>query len=269
MSTKDSSKKWSKKPQWVKKKDFKKKKSQIIVNKDKRANAVHVQRGPRPDKIFAKMKITGDCIVSLSNGAYNESDFISYFNNLGGPSNFFAYQPTYFDQWSQMYQRYTVLACAIKCWIKSGLVTNSTTNPGNLVTCTIVPTTMTKAQFVVACDHNSTTGAGRQMDVLNDPRAKTVMIGSPYGGHDETMISHYVKLKDLYPDKDVETDPDFTGTTTSFTSGLAAPVNLPIWGVLLQSDKAAATSVNDITVTIRAQVTFYTIFSSPAQLYDT
>lgn len=233
--------------------------------KDARRNIVHVLRGPTPTQAFVKLKVTGIVAITINAaGQFNEVNPIGQINDLTVPP-FFS-QPTGYDQWAAMFQRFTVLAGAVKVCVAQ---TQSGVCAGNLSSCTVIPSTMTLTQMRTAADSGGGTGTGVNCDLINDRLARTKYFSRNDANAELIEIKHYIKLKTLYPDKDVKDDPDFTGTTSSFQSGAAAPVNDPYWYIYFQTGSTPASGAGDECIfQVRATITYYTLFSSPVNVYD-
>lgn len=265
-----SSSKWykGKDGKWHIKKSFQKGSSpyQKKANKclkDTNQGIVHVVRGPTPTQADVKLKVTGSGFLIIPIGQSNHVEPLSTLFDPGAPSTLFTQQPAGFDQWSTMFQRFTVLACAIKVTAK--ITQQDIANDDNLFSLTVLPSTMTLAQVRAAADNGGATGTGEQCALENDRFAKTKFFSRPDANADTFQIKHYIASRTLYPNKEIEDDPDFTGTTASFTTGLAAPVATGSYYGILQST-AAVTAIRNCT--FRISVTYYTRFSSPVNVYD-
>lgn len=235
--------------------------------RDARKNIVRVARGPTPTQAFAKLKVSGIITVVIGTaGQYNATDFVATMNDLVAPSNFFTQQPTGFDQWSNMFQKFTVIGSACKLHLAN--VTQSDAQPA-LITVTLLPTSMTLTQLRTAADAGGTTGTGDQCDLQNDALAKTVMLGNA-NADSNALLKHYLKIQRLYPNVNVRDDPNFSGTTASMSGGTNSPATTPLWGLCVQSSRNSNGDPNGDTyiVQIQATVTYYTLFSSPVNLYD-
>lgn len=242
-------------------------KNRRFNTKDARRNIVRVTRGPTPTQAFAKLKVSGIITVTIGTaGQYNATDLVAIMNDLTAPSNFFTQQPTGFDQWARMFQRYTVIASACKLHISN--VTDSLAQP-SLITITLIPTSMTLTQLRAAADAGGTTGTGQQCDLQNDALAKVVMLGNP-NADSNALLKHYCKISRLYPNVNIREEANFSGTTSSFSSGEAAPGTTPLWGLCVQSSRSSNgdPAGNTYIVQIQATVTYYTLFSSPVNVYD-
>jgi len=257
------------KSQWWRKKNAK----YAVRNAQK--NIVHVTKGVIAQSVMVPLKVSGIFEIDVDNTghtAYNETDFIAKANCLVAPSGFFGQQPTGFDQWSSMYQRFTVLASAITCRLAN--VTpqgnnGATTLTQPLITVTVLPTAMTLTQLRNAADHGGTLGTGSQCDLQNDQKAKTAFLGLSVACN-TSVIKHYVKLKDLYPQKDLEDEDDFSGYTVAQNGGPADPAIQAAWGVCVQSNiQSTGTNAGQFPkVQFNVTITYYTKFSSPVNLYD-
>jgi len=218
---------------------------------------------------YVKIKLSGIVVLSISPSAtpaqFNETDFLSKLNCMVAPSGFFNQQPTGFDQWSAMFQRFTVLASSIKCHIAN--TTTTSLAASSLLTLTVLPTTMTLVELRNAADAGGSLGTGVQCDLQNDAKAKTVMLGSGQACN-TALLKNYVAMKDLYPQKDIESEDDFSGYTASQNGGPADPAIQAAWGVSLQSSLASANTTNNVSAQVQITVTMYTKFSSPVNVYD-
>lgn len=246
-----------------------KRKNAKYAKRDATRNIVHVTRGPTPTSAFVKLKISGLISFNIGNsGQFNQVDAICAINDPSTPSGFFNYQPTGFDQWSGMFQRYTVLASSIKTRIANVSNPPNTQVLGQL-SFTILPSTMSLAQIRGAADTNGATGEGTHCDLMNDRFARTVYLSVPNSGRSSGFINHYIKMKQLYPAKDIEDEEDFTGNTVSESGGLTSPVLIPFWYGYLQATEAANAGTIIYEVQMQVTITMYTKFSSPVNVYDT
>lgn len=242
-------------------------KNRRSIIRDSRKNIVHVQKGPTPTATMCKLKVSGLITLTIGTaGQYNVTDFIAAMNDLVSPSNFFTQQPTGFDQWSAMFQRFTVVASACKLHICN--VTSSVAQP-SLLTVTLLPTSMTLTQLRTAANNGATLGTGQQCDLQNDALARVVQLGNS-NATSNALLKHYCKIKRLYPARDIVDDQSFSGFTTSMSGGANSPDTVPLWGIILQSTRNSNGDPNGDTyvVHIQATVTYYTKFSSPVNVYD-
>jgi len=255
---------------------YSKKKSAKYAARDAQRNIVHVTKGPSPMQAYVKIKVSGLVNIALGAGAFNETDELATMNGLFTPSSFFGQQPTGFDQWSALFQRYTVLASAVKLHIANQTVITASagstfTQPVQpLITVTVLPTSMDVTQLRVAADSGGASGSGAALNLQNDAKAKTVMLGNP-NACNTALLKHYCKIKDLYPQKNIEDEDDYSGLTVSDQAGASNPAIVPIWGIVVQSSTPQGTVgvyTTTPTVFIQATITFYTKFSSPVNLYD-
>jgi len=180
--------------------------------KDAQRNIVHVTRRPSPSQAFVKLKVTGFFTSTFGASDYNLVGTVASMNNIIATSGLWAQEPTGLNQWATFFQRFTVLASKCKLSIANGL--NSNACP---LAFTLIPSTMTQTQMQAAADHGSTANAGTYCDLMNDRFAKTVHIFGVNSAWCANMdLKQYIKIKTLYPDKDIIDDPDFTGTHASF-----------------------------------------------------
>lgn len=127
---------------------------------------------------------------------------------------------------------------------------------------TLLPSVSTLAQMQSAMDQGAGLGAGNTFGPLSDSKAKTKYFSQYQGSRGFNIIKSFIKTRTLFPAKDVSDDPDFTGTTASYTSGYSRPVNTMYWYVITTNTQATAT----ISLATVAHVTFYVKFSSPVVL---
>jgi len=233
------------------------------VVKNYRRNIVNVARGPTPTQCFAPLKLTAILNVSIPTGSYNIVDGLASMLNLSSPSTFFTQQPVGFDQWSALFQRYTVHASSVEI----NAMMSRPDSVQNLTSLTLLPTAMQVTQVRTAVDAGGGTGTGTQCAIQNDRYAKNVYFSNTGANANCVVLKHYMKSKWLFPDKDVSDDPDFTGTTASYVSGATSPTQTANWVLILQANDQVA-SASGVEITIRATITYYTQFSSPVNLYD-
>lgn len=256
-----SSSSYQRQPWW-------KRKNAKYAKSDARRNIVRVTRGPTPTSAFVKLKISGliSFNIDLSN-QFNMVDIISVLNDPTNPAGFFNYQPTGFDQWSAMFQNFTVVACGIKAHLVNVSNPPNTQALGQL-SFTILPSTMTLAQVRGAADTNGPTGQGNHCDLLNDRFARTVYLGNPNSGKATGYINHYIKLNQLYPQKNILDEDDYTGHTASWTGGATSPIITPAWFGYMQATEVSNGTTIQYEVQLQVTITMYTKFSSPVNVFD-
>lgn len=222
----------------------------------KRKNIISIPRGPTPTDVFVKLKVIGDFNVTTAANTYNSVTSMINFLNPIQVSGLFTQQPTGWDQWSALYQRFTVLGS--KC---SAIVLNSQAYTG-MISATLIPSQNTQAQMVAAMDGSAGSGLGRGMGPIANQYAQTKYISNYQGNNNMVFLKKYIKTKTLFQAKDVVDDPDFTGTTQAASGGAAKPVNDAWWYLLLQVSNASASPV----LNVRVNCTYYVKFSSPLVL---
>lgn len=229
---------------------------------------VSVVRGPTPTQTFAKLRLSGIVAITLDAASYNDWDQGLSILNIENPSAFLAgQQPIGFDQWSTMFQRYTVHGCKVKFDISRDTKASDSSDTRQ-ISFTALPSTMSISQIRTAADAGGTTGQGVTCALQCDRFARNVALGRVNGNGQIVSLKHYIATKTLFPTQDVKDDPDFTGTTASFSSGASAPVNQAYWYFGIQANEADVGGA-DTVITIRIYATYYTQFSSPVNLYDT
>lgn len=222
----------------------------------RRKNIVSVPRGPTPTDVFVKLKVIGQFNVTTVASTYNSVTSMINFLNPILPSSLFPQQPTGWDQWSTLYQRFTVLGS--KC---SLVVLNGQAFTG-MLSVTLLPSVSNNAQIVAAMDGSAGSGLGVGMGPLANQYAQTRYVSNYQGNNNMVFLKKFMKSKTLFQTKDVTDDPDYTGTTASFTGGASKPVNDAWWYLLLQSGNSGAQPVLNCRVTC----TYYVKFSSPVVL---
>lgn len=240
--------------------------------KNYRNNIVSMLRGPTPTQAYVKLKVTGIINVDFPYADYNETDLIASTLDAGSPNGAaFTQQPTGFDQWSALFQRFTVLGSSCKVDAQYQGKYNAGGNllgGGRFIALTVLPSSMTLAQVRAAADAGGTGGSGNRCDLQNDKLSKTVHFSRPDASSDMVQIKHYCKTKTLFPDKDVVDDSDFQGTTASFTDGLTEPIKEANWYFCLQATEIDASGDED-RIRMFVTITYYTLFSSPVNVFDT
>lgn len=255
------------KSKWPKKKGQSKKKTGSFYKKAARKGVISVPTGPTARQAWVRLKVTGFIEVSIdATGQYNEVDIIANFLDPGAPSSFFSQQPVGFDQWSAMFQRFTVSSSAIKLSAMRQVGSSATT--GGLASATVIPSTMTLAQMRQAQDGGATTGQGTFCSLQDDALAKTKYFSRLDANADLIEIEHFIKTKALFPDKEPRTDPEFSGTTASNTAGLTSPVKQAYWYLIIQQNQAATAITNVTGYSCRVTIDYWTLFSSPVNVYD-
>lgn len=214
---------------------------------------VSVPRGIMPNSVFVKLK-TVTCWAGYSATSYNTvTELIDGLDLAAGLNSLIwaeTPQPTGFDQWGNLYQRYTVLATKVTLVIVSQYSSNSLANSISLMA-------TTESETAVQTAMGST--SGRSQGPLAMPWTKTIHPGALSSGDSIKRITVYCKSKSQYPTKDVTNDPDFTGTTVTFSSGQTAPTNsLYFHMIVTQNSNTIAASF-----AYRIFVTQYVKFSSP------
>lgn len=222
-----------------------------------------VVRGPTPTQTFAKLRLCGIVNITLDGADFNEWDTLSSMLNLGAPSAFFSgQQPIGFDQWSALFQRYTVHYTKVKVEASRQVISGD----DRLLSVTLLPSTMTITQIRAAADGGGATGQGVACPLQCDRYARTVHIGTNSANAQLVTISNQIKTKTLFQTDNIKDDPDFTGTTSTYTSGVSAPVNNANWYIGIQANDVPGAST---IIQCRVYITFYTQFSSPVNIYDT
>lgn len=172
-----------------------------------------------PSSVFVKLR-TVTCWAGYTDTSYNTVTELCDALNLAAGLNTVIWaetpQPTGFDQWAAMYQRYTVLASKAVLCIVSQYSSNTLATSVSLMA-------TTESASAVQTAMGTTTG--RSQGPLSMPWTRTVIPGALSSGDSVKKIKMYCKTKSQYPTGDVTDDPDFTGTTVSFTSGQSAPIN--------------------------------------------
>lgn len=214
---------------------------------------ISVPRGILANSVFVKLK-TVTCWASYADTSYNKVVELVDGLNLAVGLNSAVWaetpQPTGFDQWSNMYQRYTVLGTKVTLVIVSQFSSNTLANSISLMATTESETAVQTAMG---------TTAGRSQGPLSMPWTKTIHPGALSSGDSVKRITVYCKTKSQYPAKDVVDDPDFTGTTVTFSSGQTAPINrLYFHMIVTQNSNTIAANF-----AYRIFVTQYVKFSSP------
>lgn len=253
-----------KQPSW-KKKSIKpwQNKTAKYAARDAARNIIHVTRGPTPTQAFVKLKLTGIFNMDIPIGSFNETDLLVNWLNPVVPSGFFSQQPIGFDQWGAQFMKYTVMASKIK--ISAARLDSGSTSQG-LGSLTLLPSARTLTQMGVAMDAGGASGSGTQCAPLSDTLAKTAYFAGTQSDAGLLELKHYCKTSRIFAAKEVRDDPDFSGTTASFSTGAAAPVNAANWFIMYQNNIAVAAS--NLNIQGRVECTFYCLFSEPVTLYD-
>jgi len=127
---------------------------------------------------------------------------------------------------------------------------------------------MQLAQIRGAADSNGITGSGEECNLINDRFATTHYMGNNAGPQQQVQIRKYIPTKTLYPDKDVRNDPLFQGDTSSWDAGEQGPANNAWWYYSLQATTLNSPTSEDDVFNIRIELTYYTLFSGPVQVWD-
>lgn len=180
---------------------------------------ISVPRGIMASSVFVKLK-TVTCWAAYNSTDYNTVTELCDALNLAAGLNASVWaetpQPTGFDQWANMYQRYTVLASKVCLVIVSQYSSNTLATSVSL---------MATTESAAAVQTAMGTTTGRSQGPLSMPWVRTVTPGALSSGASVKKIKMYCKTKSQYPAEDITDDPDFTGTTVTFTSGQSAPIN--------------------------------------------
>lgn len=239
-----------------KKRRFTRRKKIRTAKKNFRKNQISVPRGPTPTSVFVKLRVLVPFNHTVVANTYNSVTQLFNFLNPIVPSSLIATQPTGWDQWSTLYQQFTVLAA--KCSVTFGLNQAYT----GFLSGTLLPSTMTSAQMVAAMDGGAGSGLGQGMGPLSNQYAKTKYLTHYQGSKSISTIKAFMKTRTLFQTKDVMDDPDFTGTTSSFTGGASKPVNDAWFYFIQQQGNGTAAAV----LNCRASLTYFIKFSSPVVL---
>lgn len=218
-------------------------------------NDVVIPRGPFPNHVYVKVSDVqqGSLTFALASNK-NVVQRWCQWNDPFNPSPLFGTPPIGFNQWSNFFEEFTVLGGL--CEWEIGRVDSST--PDQVCVATF-NSQMSTAQLQTAMDNGGAANTGTGNVIYNYPNCKYYTHSN--SGANAALIrhSHYMSPKDLYPDKDIESDSAFSGKTSSYTGGYSAAINAMIsYIIMIHSDPT-------VTPTIRwtCKMTWYMKFSAP------
>jgi len=235
------------------------------ARKDYSQNIVRLKY-PTPTQTYVKLKVQGIVNLTLANTLYNFWDQLATVNNPLQPSGFFLQQPIGWDTWANTLQKFTCFGCSLR--LDAIRVGNQPGDDDRLITLTVYPSQYTLAQIRNAADAQGTgTGTGTTCSIQMNRFAVNRTFSNANANRDLISLKTYASTKTLNPTKDVRDDPDFTGTTATYTSGASPPVNISYWYIGLQANEAPA-MLSPTEVQVRVSLTYYTLFSSPIAEFD-
>lgn len=252
---------------YSKKKSSVSKKNSVVARKARKdyfQNIVRL-RYPTPTQTYVKLKVQGILNFTLTTAQINIWDQMATVNNPAFPSGFFTQQPVGWDAWANMMQKFTCHGCALK--LEAIRVGNQPGDDDRMLTLTVLPSISTLAQIRAAADTGATTNLGTTCALQCDRFAVNRSFSNANANRDLISLKTYISTATLNPTKDVRDDPDYTGTTATYTSGQSSPANVAYWYIGLQANDVA-TGLSDTHVQIRVTLTYYTQFSSPLNMFD-
>lgn len=221
------------------------------AKKNYKKNIITIPRPVAATAAFVKLKTISPWVVFAPATFNSVTSVVNMPNLVNGTTLWTNPQPVGFDQWSAMFQRYTVLGFKITAEILS----NSATIMGSF---TLLPSISTLTQIRTAMDGAGSLGSGQNNAALAQPLAVTRSYTQKDGSRSAIKIKKYISMKTLFPDSDVTDDPDFSGTTSTFTSGETAPV-ANAWMYLITTQYVQSAG----NCNVRFWITYYTKFSGP------
>jgi len=218
-----------------------------------RRNIVSVPRRTTPDKVFVKLKYFLIPQIITTPSASDATYKLISGNNLNSPE-FTTDQPTGYDQWSQFFTQFTVLASRVKIVCMSNA--------------TQVASSSLPVRVALLPSQESNIGSPGAITVAFTNQSALCMPHCRYkfthNNADNGMktLKGFMKTKTLFTNKDVVDDITMSGYTGAGGFSAAGPINEWFWYFNIYSPQTGGGAQTNGYI-IWPEVTYYCMFSGP------